>query len=500
MNTRLFATLLSAFLAAGEEATSGSPAKRYSVGSIQRTPWLGAVLNDDGLSRIASQVSVVCEEISRVDHADETARRFIGPVGTANSNRHLKAATNARIEAAEEAAIVAIEASRDIEEAVHKACKITAEAIGHLNDEWGQHPADYPSTQLDAKETSDFADLYATATDELIDRLVAVRGASKSIVLQNFIADRRLEILSHAFARNPRVLQRARRDLGLLPPEEPKKSATDLLSYLIGAAFGRWDLRIARNPSLAPEMPGLFSPVPLCPPGMLLGSDGMPATDAPVTYPIELPPMRLLIDEPGHRWDIEGALQRSAAALFDDSSTIVEELLEALGHKTIRDYLRKQFFKDHLSRYSKSRRKAPIYWPLTVPSKNWGIWVYVPMLSRETLYGVASEAGRRERLAGEAIARLQRDQSEGGAGRPVRKVAAELDAEERLAEELRKFRGEAERIAGLGWQPDLDDGSILCAAPLAELFTSWPDAKTARTELRRGEHQWATVAAWATQL
>ena len=111
-----------------------------------------------------------------------------------------------------------------------------------------------------------------------------------------------------------------------------------------------------------------------------------------------------------------------------------------------------------------------------------------------------SEAGRRERLAGEAIARLQREQHEGGAGRPARKVAEELDAEEKLAEELRRFRAEAERVAGLGWEPDLDDGIVLCAAPLADLFPSWPDAKTARTELRKGKYEWATVAAWADQL
>ena len=95
-------------------------------------------------------------------------------------------------------------------------------------------------------------------------------------------------------------------------------------------------------------------------------------------------------------------------------------MLQILGRGSVRDYLRRQFFKDHLTRYSKSRRKAPLYWPLTVPSKNWGVWVYAPMLTRETLYAVALEAGRRERLASGEIARLQREQREAGAGRPAR--------------------------------------------------------------------------------
>jgi len=134
-----------------------------------------------------------------------------------------------------------------------------------------------------------------------------------------------------------------------------------------------------------------------------------------------------------------------------------------------------------------------------VPSGNWGVWVYAPAFTRETLYAVASEAGRRERLAAEAMTRLRSEQR-GAGGRAARRASEELDAEERLAEELRLFRLEAERIAGLGWEPDLDDGIILCAAPLADLFPAWPDTSTARAELRRGMYRWATVAAWADRL
>jgi hypothetical protein len=175
-------------------------------------------------------------------------------------------------------------------------------------------------------------------------------------------------------------------------------------------------------------------------------------------------------------------------------------MLEIVEGKSVRDHLRRQFFKDHLARYSKSRRKAPIYWHLSVPSKGWGVWLYAPALTRETLYVVASEAARRERLGAEAMTRLQREQQQGGAGRSPKKVALELDAEEKLSEELRRFRAEAERVAGLGWEPDLDDGLVLCSAPLANLFPLWPEAKATRTLLRDGEYEWATVARWSSQL
>jgi RNA-directed DNA polymerase len=46
--------------------------------------------------------------------------------------------------------------------------------------------------------------------------------------------------------------------------------------------------------------------------------------------------------------------------MFDDPASVVGEMLQILGRSTIRGYLRRQFFKDHLIRYSKSRRKAPL--------------------------------------------------------------------------------------------------------------------------------------------
>jgi hypothetical protein len=233
---------------------------------------------------------------------------------------------------------------------------------------------------------------------------------------------------------------------------------------------------------------------------MLVGPDGFPWVDSPPGYPLDLPSTGVLVDEPGHRWDVEAAVISAAHALLNDPQDNLDEMLQILGRRRVRDHLRRQFFKDHLSRYSKSRRKAPIYWPLTVPSRSWGAWIYAPMLSRETLYAVASEAAQRERLAAETIARLQREQHEGGPGQRARKIAEELDSEEKLAEELRRFRTEAERIAGLGWEPDLDDGIVLCAAPLADLFPAWPDANKARDQLRKGQYQWAAVARWARQL
>lgn len=52
----------------------------------------------------------------------------------------------------------------------------------------------------------------------------------------------------------------------------------DLMSYVLGCSFGRWDARIALDPSLAPDLADPFAPLPACSPGMLIGPNGLTAS------------------------------------------------------------------------------------------------------------------------------------------------------------------------------------------------------------------------------
>lgn len=497
LTSRPAAALMAASQPAGDETSSGTVAKSYEVGLVQKLPWPGPVIDKPALDALTQHSVDIAERRRREDALDETARLFVAPP-LPSSGRSISETAFERWTTWYRAAISSIADSAMAERCFSEALDLDADAMAYLDEEIGPHPDTYPHDPLD--DEGAFRRWFELPMDQLIDDVIAMRGGSRAVATMTFVADRRLEVLAHGLERHPTVVLEARERLGLLPPGEPTKAAADLLSYLVGIAFGRWDVRIGQDPSLAPPPPELFDPVPLCPPGMLLGADGFPTVDPPPGYPLELPSGGLLIDEPGHRWDAEAAVLRAARALLNvDREDSIAEMLKILGRTTVRDHLRRQFFKEHLSRYSKSRRKAPIYWPLTVPSRSWGVWLYAPTLSRETLFAVASEAARRERLAIEAIARLQREQQEGG-GRPARKIAEALDSEEKLAEELRRFRTEAQRIAGLGWEPNLDDGVVLCAAPLADLFPAWPDAKKARDELRKGQHEWAAVARWAREL
>lgn len=340
--------------------------------------------------------------------------------------------------------------------------------------------------------------------------MVETRGGARTIAIKSYFLDRRLEVLAHVFRRQPAVLVEVRRRLGLLPPEEPRRSAEDLVSYLVGCAFGRWDVRIGRDPTMAPPAPDPFDPVPISSPGMLVGPDGLPAREAPEGYPLELPPDRLLLDEEGHRWDIVLRVRRAAEVLFDDPDAILEECERTLG-RDLRGYLRRDFFKAHLGRYSKSRRKAPIYWYLSVPSCEWGLWVYAPTLSRETLFAVVREARRKEGALVQGIDRV-RQQAAAASGRERQHLARQLDAQEDLLREVRAFVTKAERVANLGWEPDLDDGIVLCAAPLAGLMPAWQktgggggtgnpgDPAQALQMLKTGKFSWARVSRFREML
>ena len=75
--------------------------------------------------------------------------------------------------------------------------------------------------------------------------------------------------------------------------------ASTIIDYLLGTIAGRWDIRFAmgeRNPT---ERADPFDPLPVCPPGMLLDADGLPAEpkDVPSDYPVQISWPGILVDD-----------------------------------------------------------------------------------------------------------------------------------------------------------------------------------------------------------
>lgn len=274
--------------------------------------------------------------------------------------------------------------------------------------------------------------------------------------------------------------------------------AADLLAYALGCAFGRWDIRFAIGERPAPEPPDPFDPLPVCPPGMLQNAAGLPAasSDVPADYPLRISWPGILVDDPHHPEDIGQRVREFFELLWPDRADAMEqEACALLGVKSLREYFRKpsSFFADHLKRYSKSRRQAPLYWPLSSPNGLYTVWLYYHRLNADTLFTVLRDYVKP--LLGDEERRAFKLKQEAGPA-PSPSQRRELTDAEDLVEDLRTLTDELTRVAPL-FRPNLNDGVILNCAPLWRLMSlpKWQkDCKAAWDSLVNGDYDWSHLA------
>ena len=270
----------------------------------------------------------------------------------------------------------------------------------------------------------------------------------------------------------------------------------DLLSYCVGVAFGRWDVRLATGEHPMPTLSDPFAPLPVCSPGMLQNAHGLPAepNDVPADYPFRISWSSILVDDPGQLEDIERRVRDVLEVLWNTQAEAIEqEACEILGIKTLRGHFRKPagFFADHLKRYSKSRRQAPIYWPLSTEKGSYTLWLYYHRLTDQTLYTCGNDFVGPKLAEVEAAANALR-----GKSARSRDDERELERLQDLEAELRGFRDELLRLAPV-WKPNLNDGVQITAAPLWRLFRLPKWQKTLKEtwgKLEKGDYDWAHLA------
>ncbi len=304
------------------------------------------------------------------------------------------------------------------------------------------------------------------------------------------------------------------------------------LCNIVGVVLGRWDVRIALEPLLAPKLAGPFDPLPVCPPAMLVSPNGLPAEPGTIVSkewlrarpsPIALPPegsvsrptipdeeyplrvswSGILVDDSdgdetqAHPEDIVHRTREVLDLLWGDRVQAIEqEACEILGAVNLRDYFRKPsgFFDDHLKRYSKSRRKAPIYWPLSTESGSYTLWIYYHRLTDQTLYQCVNDyVNPKLETVAQDIDKLRGQVLQGGTA----KQRDQLERLQKLQQELTDFRAELLRVAALPYRPNLNDGVLITASPLWKLFRlpRWrKDLQECWKKLESGEYDWAHLA------
>ncbi|NCC85757.1 MAG: type II restriction endonuclease subunit M, partial [Clostridia bacterium] len=188
----------------------------------------------------------------------------------------------------------------------------------------------------------------------------------------------------------------------------------------------------------------------------------------------------ILVDDQGHPHDLP---------------QITEEVFASINAEVpddIRRLVQREFFAFHLQRYSKSRRKAPIYWPLSTTSGSYTLWIYYPSLTSQTLYTAINDfVEPKLKQVGAAITTINIKTSA-----RTRDEEKQLEALQTFELELIELRDTLLTLART-YKPIHDDGVQISAAPLWPLFRHKPWQKVLKdtwAKLEKGDYDWAHLA------
>ncbi len=158
----------------------------------------------------------------------------------------------------------------------------------------------------------------------------------------------------------------------------------------------------------------------------------------------------------------------------------------------MRRWVQRDFFTFHFQRYSKSRRKAPIYWPLATTSGRYTLWIYYPDLSDQTLFTAVNDFVDPKL---EDVRKQLQSLHDKGASRS-KQDETNLEALASMEHELADLRDSLLEIAP-SYRPNHDDGVQITACPLWKLFRNKPWQKILKdtwAKLEKGDYDWAHLA------
>lgn len=262
---------------------------------------------------------------------------------------------------------------------------------------------------------------------------------------------------------------------------DKKVMAQEIMMELVGMAFGRWDTAYSKGQKAVPDFSDVFEALPFMP--------AVSLREVPVGYAVNVPEDGILNNQ------IEGAICLSSRVrdvmhyLWAERADDLEyELCQLIGCKNLQAYFDSPtgFFEYHFKRYTKSRRKAPIYWPLSSEDGSLTYWVYYPKLSKNTLPSLILKL----RDENEAI----RSNINNALVAHDKVLETNLRAQQQQVEGMIE---EITRIIDLGYEPNHDDGVPVTSCPLVNLVRhrGWNTECAANLEeLQKGEYDWSHLA------
>ena len=262
---------------------------------------------------------------------------------------------------------------------------------------------------------------------------------------------------------------------------DKKTMAQEMVMELVGMAFGRWNTTFAKGEKAIPAFGDVFDALPFMP----VVSQG----EEPCPAQLAVPSDGIMTNEEESPLCLASHVHEVIILLWGDRADDMEyELCQLIGCKSLQAYLSSPtgFFDYHFKRYTKSRRKAPIYWLLASKDGTVDYWVYYPKLSKNTLPQLIiqlREKGEqlRTRLNAALAAHDKTQETQ---------VRAKQEQVEGMMEKLN-------RIIEAGYVPNHDDGVPVTAAPLQHLAASrlWRTECEKNMELlAKGDYDWCHLA------
>jgi hypothetical protein len=449
----------------------------YEAGVILSTPiptFDAEVL--ESLAKIAEELVVTAAQPLQYD---EVSHWFVAPFYS--SDYTLTAIAEDYVRSSERCLLKRLELESEVETLVNQAYGLSGEDSSGLDDALLPLPTGYPKNAdhevLNAFEIAyreGASSFYRDAED---DSEVSARGRFHAGTL---------EAASQLFQVHPATLMTHRQSKAILRLEDITRAASSVISWTVGVCFGRWETH--RPHSTFPKMTcgELFEQIPKKSPGMTDGGSDNQGKG-------------ILVDDLLHPDNIVQLVRDVIAAIWQKSAEAIEsECCQILGVTEITDYFRKPgkggFWDDHISRYSKSRRKAPIYWLLQSAKKNYAIWLYYHRLDKDMLFKVLMNyVEPKIRLETSRLDTLRFQKAAAGdSGKEAKRLAKDVEKQEDFLSELLAFENKLRKAANLYLEPDLNDGVVLNIAPLWELVP-WKEAKNYWDELMDGKYEWSSI-------